>query len=239
GNSIDDFSIKNTGSKLEGTIDRWASEVLRVAPAPAAALQEAVLTDLTAVGESAALFTDVRPIMVQGLLRHAMTEVISDGIINSVVVTNSANANLEYMRMHERDPTAAAVWRRHTFSAAVEVLTPEMMRMIFEDNMPSLAALLPDSAEDPLGTRSVLQDAFQFSRMLHGAPTRAGADADALYRSFVLELASTLYPRQVEAVKRCHRSEHGEGERVGAIIFPGLVEIWPAPSGKTYFVNFR
>ncbi|KAH9023449.1 hypothetical protein EDB85DRAFT_316094 [Lactarius pseudohatsudake] len=127
--------------------------------------------------------------MVQSLLRHAMAEVISDGIINSLVVTNSADANLEYTRTHERlfarDATAAAVWRRHTFSVAVEHLTPEMMRTIFEENMPSLAALLPDSAEDTLGRLGVLQDAFHFSRMLHGAPASAGPSADALYRPFV------------------------------------------------------
>ncbi|KAH8984246.1 hypothetical protein EDB92DRAFT_1950956 [Lactarius akahatsu] len=91
------------------------------------------------------------------------------------------------------DATAAAVWRPHTFSVAVEHLTPEMMRTIFEESMPSLAALLPDSTEDMLGTRGVLQDAFQFSRMLHGAPASAGPGADALYRSFVPELASTSY----------------------------------------------
>jgi len=90
------------GSQLERTINRWASEVLFITPAPAAALQEAVLTDLTDVGESAALFTNVRPMIVQGLLRHAMAEVISDGIINSLIVTNSAEANLEFRRIHER-----------------------------------------------------------------------------------------------------------------------------------------
>ncbi|KAH8976450.1 hypothetical protein EDB86DRAFT_2823365, partial [Lactarius hatsudake] len=235
GNTIDDFSIKVRYDRLERTINRWASEVLRTTPAPAAALQEAVLTDLAAVGESAVLFTDIRPMVVQSLLRHAMAEVISDGIINSLVVTNSADANLEYNRMHERlfarDATAAAVWRRHTFSATVEHLTPEMMRTIFEENMPSLAALLPDSAEDTLGTRGVLQDAFQFSRVLHGAPASAGPGPDALYRSFVPELASTLPLRQVEAAKRCRRYERGERDRVGATIFPGLVKVLPAPPG--------
>ncbi|KAI9457009.1 hypothetical protein BJY52DRAFT_1120729, partial [Lactarius psammicola] len=235
GSSIDGLSIKNTASQLERTINRWASEVLHITPVPAAVLQEAVLMDLTDVGESAALFTDVRPMTVQSLLRHAMAEVISDGIINSLIVTNSAEANSEFMRMHERlfawDATAAAVWRRHTFFAAVEDLSPEMMRTIFEENMPSLAALLPDSAEDPLGTRGVLQDAFKFSCMLHGALDSPGPGADAHYRSFVPKLASTLDPRQIEVVKRCHRSERGEVDRVGATIFPGLVKILPTPPG--------
>ena len=127
------------------------------------------------------------------------------------------------------DVAAAAVWRRHTFSVAVDYLSIEMLRMIFEENMPSLAALLPDSAEDSLGTRRVLEDAFKFSCMLRGVPAGAGPDADALYRSFVPELASPLYPGLIELVKRCRRSERGEADRVGATIFPGLVKVLPTP----------
>ncbi|KAH9174587.1 hypothetical protein EDB89DRAFT_553434 [Lactarius sanguifluus] len=139
-------------------------------------------------GEHRAIHRRV-PMMVQSLLRHAMAEVISEGTINSLVVTNSADANLEYVRMYEhlftRDATAAAVWCRHTFSAAVERLTPETMRLIFEEIMPSLTALLPDSAEDTLGTRGMLQDAFKFSRVLHGAlATRAQARTRSTARSF-------------------------------------------------------
>ena len=222
--------------------------MLRIAPAPAAALQEAILTDITDVGESTTLFTDIRPTIVQCLLRHAIAEVISEGIFNSLIVSNSAEANLELTSIHERlltrtfpshslkhtsdaghvflfsgDVTAAAVWRRHTFSVAVENLTPEITRMIFEKNMPLLAALLPDSAENPLGTRGVLEDAFEFSRKLRGA----GPNADALYRSFVPKLASTVHPGLIELVKPCRRSERGEVDRVGATVFPALFEILP------------
>lgn len=119
----------------------------------------------------------------------------------------------------------AAVWRRQTFTAAVENVAPETTRSIFEEHLPSLAALLQDQPDDPLGTRGVLEDAYRFSRMLHGAPAAAGPAADAFYRSFVPELGSTLYPRQVELAKRCRRSERGEVDRVGATIFPGLVKV--------------
>lgn len=124
----------------------------------------------------------------------------------------------------------AAVWRRQTFSAAVENVASDMTQTIFEEHVPSLAALLQDTPKDPLGTRAVLEDAYKFSRMLHSAPSSAGAGADAFYRSFVPELGSTLYPRQVELSKRCRRSERGELDRVGATIFPGLVKVSrPAP----------
>jgi hypothetical protein len=83
-------------------MNRWASEVLRIAPAPAAALQEAILTDIAYVEDNTALFTDVRPTTVQYLLRHALAQVISEGIVNSLIVTNSFEANLEFTRVHER-----------------------------------------------------------------------------------------------------------------------------------------
>jgi hypothetical protein len=41
--------------------------------------------------------------------------------------------------------------------------------------LPSLAAILQDKPDDQLGTRKVLEDAYRFSRMLHGiaAATRS------------------------------------------------------------------
>ena len=227
--------------------------------------------------------------MVQSLLRHAMSEAISEGFINCLIVTSSAETNIQLSRIHEHlfarkcfvtfrisgsyshpllpvpqtcafflsqypiilfkkmprtkvlikfnffnlipgvvfvgDPTVAAVWRRQTFTAAVENVAPETTRSIFEEHLPSLAVLLQDEPDDRLGTRTVLEDAYRFSRMLHGAPAAAGPAADAFFRSFVPELGSTLHPRQVELAKRCRRSERGEFDRVGATIFPGLVKV--------------
>jgi len=39
--------------------------------------------------------------MVQSLLRHAMAEVISEGIINCLIVTSSAEANIQLTHIHE------------------------------------------------------------------------------------------------------------------------------------------
>jgi len=225
GSTVCGFHIVNAASQLERTIDRWASDVLRIPLAPASTLQEAVLKGITEVGENAALFTDVRPTVLQYLLRHAMSEVVSEGVINSLVVSNAVEANIELTRIHERlltrDVTAAAVWRRHTFSVAEENPTPEITRMIFERKMPLLAALLPD----PLGPQGVLEDAFKFSCVLRGE----NADSVTLYRSFVPKLASTLDLGMVELVKPCRRSGRGEVDCVGATIFPGLCEILPSP----------
>ena len=127
------------------------------------------------------------------------------------------------------NPATAAVWRQQTLSVAVELLPAQavqMMRTIFKENMPLLAALLPDSTDDPLGTRDVLEEAFSFSCMLRGI----NVDRDALYRSFVPKIASTLDLGMVELVKPCRRIERGEVDRIGATIFPGLFEVLPTPS---------
>jgi hypothetical protein len=91
---------QNAASQLERTINRWAGEVLRLAPAPPATLQDAALADVAGAGDNA-LFTEARPMMVQSLLRHAMSEAISEGIINCLIVTSSAEANIQITRIHE------------------------------------------------------------------------------------------------------------------------------------------
>ena len=91
---------QNTASQLERTINRWAGEVLRLAPAPPAAVQDAALADVAGAGDTT-LFTEARPMMVQSLLRHAMSEAISEGIINCLIVTSSAETNIQLTRIHE------------------------------------------------------------------------------------------------------------------------------------------
>lgn len=39
---------------------------------------------------------------VQTLLRHAMSETISEGYINCLIVTNSSEANIQLTRIHEQ-----------------------------------------------------------------------------------------------------------------------------------------
>lgn len=46
--------------------------------------------------------------------------------------------------------------------------------MISEENIPSLAALLPDNVEDPFGTRHLLEKEFRLSCLLD----TAGVDLD-------------------------------------------------------------
>ena len=118
----------------------------------------------------------------------------------------------------------ASVWRRQTFSAAVDSCTPEMSLSILYEQIPELMKQLNGTLPTSGGV-SIMESAYEFSRMLHGS----SSTGDAFYRAFVPELGSTLYPRQIELVKRCLRSERGEFDRVGATIFPGLVKVSRGP----------
>jgi hypothetical protein len=62
-------------------------------------LCHAILTDR--VNGLDPLQIDPSPMLVQNLLRHAMSETISEGIINCLIVTNSSEANIQLTRIHE------------------------------------------------------------------------------------------------------------------------------------------
>ena len=116
----------------------------------------------------------------------------------------------------------AAVWYRQTFSAAVD------KRRVRDDTIHIRSArtvarrAAPDTTEDPLGTRAVLEDAYyKFSRMLHGAPAAAGHGAVAFYRSFVPDracehaLPASGRARQALTSLRARRGDHIPRRRRG------------------------
>lgn len=100
-----------------------------------------------------------------------------------------------------------------------------MSLSILYEQIPELMKRL-NGALPTSGGISILESAYEFSRMLHGSNSSSG---DAFYRAFVPEIGSALYPRQIELVKRCLRNERGDLDRVGAIIFPGLVKVTRGP----------
>lgn len=125
------------------------------------------------------------------------------------------------------DPTVAAVWRRQTFSAAVDMCSSTMMRFFLAENIPTLTEIIftPANRELMAATSTVLETAYNFTRMVHGAP----ATSDAFYRAFVPEIDSPLDSQYIELVKRCIKLEEGQDDRVGATVFPGLVKVTRAP----------
>ncbi|KAI0034731.1 hypothetical protein K488DRAFT_39053, partial [Vararia minispora EC-137] len=227
GSSVDDFTIKNAASKLERLINRWASDILRSPPAALSSLRTAILSDILGGEPDASSDEDARPMIVQSLLRHALAETVCEDVINCLVVTSSTEANIQLARIHEhifaRDPTVAAVWRRQTFSAAVESISPKMTASMLSEHLPTLCPLLGPHIPS---AQSVLESAIAFSRTLHSSTSSTSASgAGGFFRAFVPERGVPLSARQIELVKRCIASEHGEGDVVGATIFPGLVKV--------------
>ncbi|KAH7342024.1 hypothetical protein B0J17DRAFT_649141 [Rhizoctonia solani] len=216
GSSVDDFSIRNAASQLERLINRWAAEITNTSLIPLDQMRELIFSDVS---------------QVQNLLRHLMSDTICEGLVNCLVVTNSNEANIQLTRIHEhifaRDTTVASVWRRQTYSAAVENCTPDMMHHVLMDHAPGLLeAIAPGGKSLPDSLTAILNGAYNFSKMLHGSKASSGGGADAFYKAFVQKLARwILYPRQIELVKRCVMNEQGQVDRVGACVFPGLVKV--------------
>ena len=98
---------------------------------------------------------------------------------------------------------------------------------VLQEQMLELITLLGNQSPVTGGT-FVFNSAYDFSRMLHGSPASSG---DIFYRAFVPEIASPLYVRQMELIKRCIRNERGEACRVGATLFPGLVKVSRSTTG--------
>ncbi|CAE6413656.1 hypothetical protein ACGC1H_002995 [Rhizoctonia solani] len=228
GSSVDDFSIRNAASQLERLINRWAAEITNTSQVPLDQMRELIFSDVTQ--GPAHPPPNATPVQVQNLLRHLMSDTICEGLVNCLVVTSSNEANIQLTRIHEhifaRDATVASVWRRQTYSAAVESCTPDMMRHVLVEHAPSmLEAIAPGGNSLPDSLMAILNGAYNFSKMLHGSKASSGGGADAFYKAFVPEIGSILYPRQIELVKRCVMNEQGQVDRVGACVFPGLVKV--------------
>ncbi|EJU05116.1 hypothetical protein DACRYDRAFT_76177 [Dacryopinax primogenitus] len=226
--TVDDQSIRQAASRLAAHMNRWAAEIVRAPPVPLNEIRDAILTDL--YGYQVKEANAPASIQVQNLLRHILSEAIAEGIINCLIVTNSTEANIHLTRIHDqlfsRDPLVACVWRRQTFSAAVESFTPELAQTILSENLHSLGMLLsrPGLEKAFQDLHEILNAAYSFSRMLH-AGQAGGGGMDAFYRAFVPELGHPLDPGQLELTRRCMKSERGEVDLVGATVFPGLVKV--------------
>lgn len=129
------------------------------------------------------------------------------------------------------EPLVASVWRRQTFSAAVETLDREIATKLFKEHMVHIFELVnpnPTVLAPPLA--SVLEASYTFSRMLHASksPTGGGGmESSGCYRAYVPEIGSQLDPTKLgarvsysppqahrslpsaELIKKCYRTERG------------------------------
>lgn len=98
------------------------------------------------------------------------------------------------------EPLVASVWRRQTFSAAVDSLDPEMSLSLFREHMSHVFSLINPSPTIAPELEAVLDASYVYSRMLHKSYSPGGAlEGSGFYRSFVCQVGSPLDPTQLGA----------------------------------------
>jgi len=133
------------------------------------------------------------------------------------------------------EPLVASVWRRQTFSAAVDSLNPAMSLSLFHEHMKHVFSLINPTPTIRPDLETVLDASYVYSRMLHKSYSPGGAlEGSGFYRSFVCQVGSPLDPTQLgehrtfglpipskrrwqisiyelaELIKKCYRTERGE-----------------------------
>ncbi|KDE02859.1 hypothetical protein, variant 1 [Microbotryum lychnidis-dioicae p1A1 Lamole] len=237
--TVDDFTIKNSSSGLERRINRFAADTLNSRDYSRNQLASAIYADLPTITQSPFLnsiqgFEDPESgIILQSLIRHALSTLLADGIVNSLLVTDSEEANEELTRLHatlfDREPLVASVWRRQTFSASLTHLSERTCFSLLSRHIPAISYLLNPSPTHLSPSLLTMLEAFHlYARTLHSSATAmgggGGVEGSGFYRAYVPQIGTLLDPGRLELIKRCYRTERGEPERVGACLFPGLVK---------------
>lgn len=95
--------VKKHASALERSINAWAADIVLHPPLPLSQIRRATLLDVFegySSGQNAYAY-EPTPIQVQGILRHALAQTIAESIINCLVITDSAETNIQLTRIHE------------------------------------------------------------------------------------------------------------------------------------------
>lgn len=239
---------------MERRINRWAAETLRthaaLAPPLPPGTDPSAFAHLALIPLAEVLFEDIESvnnspfllgvksagfdypglgIVVQSLLRHVMGVMLAEGIVNELLVTNSDDANRELTKVHDqlfsREPLVASVWRRQTFSAAVESLNPAMAISIFHEHMNSLYGFLNPGPTLSPPLSEVLEASYTFSRMLHASKSPIGGstmESTGLYRAYVPDIGTQLDPGQLGALTL--RTKSSEGASTDCATFSELIK---------------
>jgi len=96
--------VQNSASKLERLINGWAVDVVRTHRHQLNEIRQAAISDIHEgypPEEDEMARGDATAMQVQNLLRHAISQAISEGIVNCLIVTNSQEANVQLTRIHE------------------------------------------------------------------------------------------------------------------------------------------
>lgn len=118
GTTVDDFTLRNCSSSLARRINSWAADAIteltrgmdsNTEYQSLIPLANALYIDIDSAKGSPFLlalheasFEYARlGMVVQNMMRHAMSELLCYGIVNELLVTNSEEANKELTRVHE------------------------------------------------------------------------------------------------------------------------------------------
>lgn len=95
--------MQNSASKLERLINEWAFDVVRTHRHQLNDVRQAAILDIYEGNpqEEVMMIGAATAMQVQNLLRHAISQAISEGIVNCLIVTNSQEANVQLTRIHE------------------------------------------------------------------------------------------------------------------------------------------
>jgi len=89
---------------LERLINGWAVDVVRTHRQQLNDIRQAAILDIYEgypPEEEEITIGDATAMQVQNLLRHAISQAISEGTVNCLIVTNSPEANIQLTRIHE------------------------------------------------------------------------------------------------------------------------------------------
>lgn len=95
------MDYENGASQLDKLINRWASEHVLESRTPLQDLAKAALAGIAGGPDLELVLDSVTSLQASSYLRHAVSEAITDGVINCLIVTNSTEANIQLTRIHE------------------------------------------------------------------------------------------------------------------------------------------
>lgn len=97
----------------------------------------------------------------------------------------------------------AALWRKHTFSAAVTELNSNLAMSLVLAHIPTIFQQIGTNPDQiPSSLKNVLDSSFKFSHMLHSSISSSGASdvtngIGGFHKSFVPEIGSILDPAKI------------------------------------------
>lgn len=103
--------------------------------------------------------------------------------------------------MKVEQPLIAALWRKHTFSAAIPTLSPPLLHSLLQSHAPAVFAKVnPSLSNISLALKGVLDSSLGYSKTLHGNISSGNGEeggVGSFYKGFVPEIGEILDPTKI------------------------------------------